>query len=74
MTSFMVRVPASSANVGTGFDSMGIAVNLYLTLEVTEQDDWEFISPSVPAGIPAEASPLPAVWAAVQLLSLPGLK
>lgn len=54
MTSFMVRVPASSANVGTGFDSMGIAVNLYLTLEVTEQDDWEFISPSVPAGIPAE--------------------
>lgn len=43
----MIRVPASSANIGPGFDSMGLAVDLYLTLEVTEQTDWEFISPSV---------------------------
>ena len=42
----MIRVPASSANIGPGFDSMGLAVDLYLTLEVTEQATWEFISPS----------------------------
>ncbi|MCG5104917.1 homoserine kinase [Oceanobacillus alkalisoli] len=46
MSSFMIRVPASSANIGPGFDSMGLAVDLYLTLEVTEQTTWEFISPS----------------------------
>lgn len=46
MSSFMIRVPASSANIGPGFDSIGLAVDLYLTLEVTEQADWEFISPS----------------------------
>lgn len=49
----MIRVPASSANIGPGFDSMGLAVNLYLTLEVKVQDEWEFISPSVKLGIPA---------------------
>ena len=29
-----IRVPASSANIGPGFDSMGIAVSLYLEVEV----------------------------------------
>ena len=54
MTSFMIRVPASSANIGPGFDSLGLAVNLYLTLEVTKQDKWEFISPSFAPGTPFE--------------------
>lgn len=52
MNSFKISVPASSANIGPGFDSMGLAVNLYLTLEVEPQDDWEFISPSTPRELP----------------------
>lgn len=38
-----IKVPASSANVGPGFDSAGIAVGRYLTLEVTKSNKWEFI-------------------------------
>jgi homoserine kinase len=30
-----IRVPASSANLGPGFDSLGIALQLYLTLTIT---------------------------------------
>ncbi|WP_312474276.1 homoserine kinase [Neobacillus sp.] len=41
---FIIKVPASSANLGPGFDSMGLAVNLYLTLEVEESSHWEFSS------------------------------
>jgi len=33
-----VRVPATSANIGAGFDCMGVAVNLYNTIEVAETD------------------------------------
>lgn len=31
-----VRVPATSANMGAGFDCMGVAVNLYNTIEIKE--------------------------------------
>lgn len=37
-----ISVPASSANVGPGFDSAGIALSRYLTLTVTEAEEWEF--------------------------------
>ena len=39
-----VRVPATSANVGAGFDCLGFAVNLYteLELELTTEDVFEF--------------------------------
>ncbi len=33
-----VRVPASSANMGAGFDTLGIALNLYSILELEETD------------------------------------
>ncbi|WP_085993546.1 homoserine kinase [Oceanobacillus senegalensis] len=46
MRPFQISVPASSGNVGPGFDSMGLAVNLYLTLEVEESDKWEFYQDS----------------------------
>ncbi|RZI48183.1 homoserine kinase [Lactococcus kimchii] len=37
-----IIVPATSANLGAGFDSIGIALNLYLTVEVLErQDFWQ---------------------------------
>ncbi|WP_042220581.1 homoserine kinase [Oceanobacillus manasiensis] len=46
MTAFQISVPASSANLGPAFDSAGIALNLYLILEVEEQRNWEFIHAS----------------------------
>lgn len=54
MNRFKIIVPASSANLGPGFDSMGLAVNLYLTIEIKQQDFWEFISPAVAEGSPYE--------------------
>lgn len=40
---FKIRVPASSANVGPGFDSAGIALGRYLTLTVKRAEAWEFV-------------------------------
>jgi homoserine kinase len=39
-----VRVPASSANLGPGFDSFAAALGLYLELEVSEADRFELVS------------------------------
>ncbi|KHD43867.1 homoserine kinase [Streptococcus hongkongensis] len=37
----LIRVPATSANLGPGFDSIGLAVTKYLEIEVLEEsDDW----------------------------------
>ncbi|GGK35012.1 homoserine kinase [Caldalkalibacillus thermarum] len=40
--SFMIRVPGSTANLGPGFDSIGLAVNRYLELIVTPGNKWSF--------------------------------
>lgn len=32
-----IKVPASSANFGPGFDSIGVAISLYLTIDVLEE-------------------------------------
>jgi len=37
--SYEVRVPASSANLGAGFDCFGLALNLFLTVRATVQSD-----------------------------------
>ncbi|WP_079710931.1 homoserine kinase [Paraliobacillus ryukyuensis] len=42
--SWVIHVPATTANLGAGFDSIGVALNLYLTLEVAPSDEWEFIA------------------------------
>ncbi|KRM92632.1 homoserine kinase [Liquorilactobacillus cacaonum] len=34
---FTLKVPATSANLGPGFDSIGVALNLYLKVEVLEE-------------------------------------
>lgn len=39
----IIKVPASTANLGPGFDSVGMALNLYLTLEVEKADKWEVL-------------------------------
>jgi homoserine kinase len=38
-----ITVPATSANIGPGFDSVGVAVSKYLTIEVLEPADVWFI-------------------------------
>ncbi|AGK55475.1 homoserine kinase [Bacillus sp. 1NLA3E] len=43
---FVIKVPGSSANLGPGFDSIGIAVNLYLTITVEKSDAWEVVPQS----------------------------
>ncbi|WP_404452254.1 homoserine kinase [Virgibacillus necropolis] len=41
MNRFRLSIPASSANIGPGFDSTGLALNRYLTLQVEEHEKWE---------------------------------
>lgn len=39
-----IQVPATSANIGPGFDSVGVALNLYLEIEVLEEsDNWNIV-------------------------------
>ncbi|QGH34236.1 homoserine kinase [Gracilibacillus salitolerans] len=44
--SWSIKVPSSTSNLGAGFDSIGLALNLYLDLQVTEADQWEFVAGS----------------------------
>src|SRR5699024_8073805 len=37
-----ISAPASSANIGPGFDSIGMAVDLDLTITVEEASEWSF--------------------------------
>lgn len=41
-----IRVPGSTANLGPGFDSIGLALNLYLNLEVEPSNVWEVVMES----------------------------
>lgn len=38
----MIKVPASTANLGPGFDSIGLALDLFLILEAEKSDQWSF--------------------------------
>lgn len=42
-TRWQIKVPGSTANLGPGFDSIGLGLSLYLTLEITLQENWEFV-------------------------------
>ncbi|MFS0615949.1 homoserine kinase [Lederbergia ruris] len=55
MNKCVITVPASSANVGPGFDSVGIAVSKYLTVTMEEADQWEFEHHSI--HLPPVANP-----------------
>ncbi|MCP8968026.1 homoserine kinase [Ectobacillus ponti] len=56
---FTIQVPASTANLGPGFDSIGLALGKYLLVDVYEDTAWrcEAKSPML-AGIPADESNL----------------
>ncbi|RFU64000.1 homoserine kinase [Peribacillus glennii] len=40
---YSITVPASTANLGPGFDSIGLALGLYLKLDLQLSDQWEVI-------------------------------
>lgn len=40
---WQITVPGSTANLGPGFDSIGLGLSLYLKLDVTLQDEWQFV-------------------------------
>lgn len=59
MDAVKVRVPATSANLGAGFDCLGIALNLYNRLEAHEDDGLRIEMQGEGAGlIPTDASNL----------------
>lgn len=53
-----VRVPASSANLGPGFDSLGLAVSLYLIVEVLGESDKWSVEHDFGKGIPTDENNL----------------
>ena len=44
--SWVIKVPSSTSNLGAGFDSIGLALNLYLQLHVSLAEEWEFVAGS----------------------------
>lgn len=40
---FTVKVPATTANLGPGFDSVGLALDLFMSVEVTAASTWQVI-------------------------------
>lgn len=51
-----IKVPGSTANLGPGFDSIGLGLSLYLNLTVSLADEWAFIhkGDNVPADTTVE--------------------
>ncbi|MDD9147446.1 homoserine kinase [Sporolactobacillus sp. CQH2019] len=41
-SAFQIRVPGSTANLGPGFDSIGLALNRFLVLNARQADEWQF--------------------------------
>ncbi len=54
MEKFRVVVPATSANIGVGYDCLGVALDYYLELEITESEEIEFIQNGEVFSIPLE--------------------
>lgn len=52
----IIKVPATSANLGPGFDSIGIAVSLYLTLDIRESTQSWFVEHDLGDEIPTDES------------------
>lgn len=72
-----IQIPATSANLGSGFDSLGVALNMYNYVWMEEADDID-ISSNDGIEVPKDESNL-IYWSAERLYqecgkSLPGLK
>lgn len=56
---FLVRVPGTSANIGSGFDSLGLSLNLYLTIRAKESLETEIrLSPPLKDRLPTDETNL----------------
>ena len=51
---FKVKVPGTSANIGVGYDCLGVALDYFLELEVEESNKIEFLENGKPFSIPIE--------------------
>lgn len=58
-----IRVPATSANLGPGFDSCGIALNRYLVVEVMEESSAWSVTHNLSEEIPSDENNLLIVTA-----------
>jgi homoserine kinase len=54
MKKFKVRVPATSANIGVGYDCLGVALDYHLELMVSENDKTEYLENGREFSIPLE--------------------
>lgn len=54
MKKFRIIVPATSANLGVGYDCLGVALNYYLELEVSENEQIEYLQDGKDFSIPLE--------------------
>lgn len=56
MSKWQITVPGSTANLGPGFDSIGLGLSLYLNLTVSLADEWSFthIGDNVPTDTTVE--------------------
>ena len=76
MSKVVIQAPASSANLGSGFDTMGLALSLYNTVEL-EECDRLVVTDADHSGVPLDESNL--VYQTVKQVyqqcgrSLPGL-
>ncbi|ASB66885.1 Homoserine kinase [Bacillus velezensis] len=50
---FSITVPGSTANLGPGFDSIGMALSRYLKLSVFRNDEWQFSAETETVGHPS---------------------
>ncbi|MDP1794559.1 MAG: homoserine kinase [Acidimicrobiales bacterium] len=57
------RCPASSANLGPGFDALALALNLYVDVEIVEADALSVTTHGAGAELPQDATHLAAVVA-----------
>ncbi|AHF06608.1 homoserine kinase [Desulfitobacterium metallireducens] len=61
------RIPATSANLGPGFDCLGLALNLFNTITVEKSSNWEIrLSGKYTADLPVDESNL--VWKTILYL------
>ena len=54
MKKFKVTVPATSANIGVGYDCLGVALDYYLELMVSESENIEYLENGREFSIPLE--------------------
>ena len=54
MKKFKVTVPATSANIGVGYDCLGVALDYYLELMVSESESIEYLENGEDFSIPLE--------------------